>query len=285
LESSKRKGGGRNLTELDVFEITATSVPMNNETRVLSHKQATDAEDQDEPPDQLLANMLEEAADVLDAETDPEDLSAMRDIISALQDLLGTEAGETDETGKALRSRRVQPGAGWLIPESELAGAGAGELKATWTTAYINSLPDSCFLYIAPGGEKDSEGKTTPRSLRYFPVKNADGSVDLAHVRNALSRIPQANVPQSVKDRAMASARRMLNASKAVEVASPKRAADPLRARADTLVLDYMTDGESRRKPPPDKVTARPRPALALDELRRRTRDETLKALAGVDET
>jgi HK97 family phage prohead protease len=67
--------------------------------------------------------------------------------------------------------------------------------KAQWTTAYINTLPDSSFLYIAPGGEKDDEGKTTPRSLRFFPYKDVDGSIDLPHLRNAIARIPQSNAP------------------------------------------------------------------------------------------
>lgn len=64
--------------------------------------------------------------------------------------------------------------------------------KATWTTAYQNNLPDSSFLWIAPGGDRDSDGKTTPRSLRYFPYKDANGKVDLPHLRNAIQRIPQA---------------------------------------------------------------------------------------------
>lgn len=38
LTATDRKGGGRSITELDVFEITATPTPMNNETRVLSTK-------------------------------------------------------------------------------------------------------------------------------------------------------------------------------------------------------------------------------------------------------
>jgi len=83
-------------------------------------------------------------------------------------------------------------------------------LAAVWTTAYINNLPDSSFLYIEGGGEKDSEGKTTPRSLRHFPVKDANGSVDLAHVRNALARIPQSNVPSDAKASATAKAQRLL---------------------------------------------------------------------------
>jgi hypothetical protein len=66
---------------------------------------------------------------------------------------------------------------------------------AQWDTAYINDLPDNSFLYIEDGGKKDEEGKTTPRSLRHFPYKDADGKIDLPHLRNAIARIPQSNVP------------------------------------------------------------------------------------------
>ena len=85
--------------------------------------------------------------------------------------------------------------------------------RATWTGAYINTLPDSSFLYVEPGGSKDGEGKTTPRSLRHFPYKDASGKVDLPHLRNALARIPQSNLPQSVKDSATAKAKRILAAN------------------------------------------------------------------------
>jgi HK97 family phage prohead protease len=64
---------------------------------------------------------------------------------------------------------------------------------AEWDTAYVNDLPDSAFLLIAPGGRKDSGGKTIPRNLRYFPVENAAGEVDTAHLRNALAQIPKAS--------------------------------------------------------------------------------------------
>jgi hypothetical protein len=64
---------------------------------------------------------------------------------------------------------------------------------AEWTTAYKNDLPDGAFLYIEAGGSKDSEGKTVPRSLRHFPVRDANGKVDLPHVRNALARIAQSS--------------------------------------------------------------------------------------------
>ena len=62
------------------------------------------------------------------------------------------------------------------------------EEKADWTTAYVNNLPDSAFAYIEGGGHKDEEGKTVPRSLRHYPHHDANGSVDLPHLRNALAR-------------------------------------------------------------------------------------------------
>lgn len=80
--------------------------------------------------------------------------------------------------------------------------------NAEWDTAYINDLPDSAFAYIAPGGEKDTEGKTKPRSLRYLPHHGADGAVDIPHLRNALSRVSQTNIPADAK----ASATRHLDA-------------------------------------------------------------------------
>ncbi len=57
--------------------------------------------------------------------------------------------------------------------------------KATISTADQNDAPDSAFAYIEPGGEKDADGRTTPRSLRHFYI------ADAAHVRNALARAPQ----------------------------------------------------------------------------------------------
>jgi hypothetical protein len=55
--------------------------------------------------------------------------------------------------------------------------------KRKMRRAEINDLPDRAFAYIEEGGEKDEQGKTTPRSLRHFPIHDA------AHIRNALSRL------------------------------------------------------------------------------------------------
>lgn len=81
---------------------------------------------------------------------------------------------------------------------------------AQWSTEYMNNLPDSSFLYIEPGGKKDSSGKTEPRSLRHFPVKDSSGKPDADHVRNAPARIPQSNVPAAAKEEATRKAQAML---------------------------------------------------------------------------
>lgn len=76
------------------------------------------------------------------------------------------------------------------------------ETRAEWDTAYINDLPDSAFAVVLPGGEKDEQGKTVPRDLRKLPHHNAAGDVDMPHLRNALSREPQSDMPAEMHTRA-----------------------------------------------------------------------------------
>lgn len=90
---------------------------------------------------------------------------------------------------------------------------GCGKMKSAksvWSTADIDALPDSSFLYIESGGTKDEDGKTTPRSLRHFPYKDAAGKVDLPHLRNAISRIPQSSLPKDKRDALQVKAERLL---------------------------------------------------------------------------
>lgn len=63
-----------------------------------------------------------------------------------------------------------------------------------WSKAYVDALPNSAFAYIASDGS------------RHLPYKNAEGRVDLPHVRNALARLNQVDgmspaERQSVKDK------------------------------------------------------------------------------------
>ncbi|MEM3789240.1 MAG: hypothetical protein QXN95_05180 [Candidatus Bathyarchaeia archaeon] len=69
-----------------------------------------------------------------------------------------------------------------------------------WTTRYINDLPDDAFALIEPGGEKDEEGKTVPRTLRHLPHHKPNGDIDLPHLRNAMARVTHiktVNMPKS----------------------------------------------------------------------------------------
>lgn len=83
---------------------------------------------------------------------------------------------------------------------------------AVWSTAMMNDLPDTAFVYIETGGTK-ADGKTSPRSLRHFPYKGSDGSVDLPHLKNALSRIPQSSLPVATKGLVLRKAQRIARAN------------------------------------------------------------------------
>jgi hypothetical protein len=84
-----------------------------------------------------------------------------------------------------------------------------------WTTAYVNDLPDSAFAVIEPGGKKDAEGKTVPRSLRHLPYIDDKGKVDAPHVRNALARLNQTKISPALKERAR---KKLVNAARKVGV-------------------------------------------------------------------
>ena len=66
-------------------------------------------------------------------------------------------------------------------------------LERVWTRRYINSLPDSTFAIVY---------KENDRVVRKFPHHNADGIIDLPHLRNANSRLPQSDIPAEYKQQA-----------------------------------------------------------------------------------
>lgn len=85
-----------------------------------------------------------------------------------------------------------------------------GEHFAKWTAAYINDLPDDAFA-VVESGEKDKEGKTAPRSKRHLPHHSSgvgspteNETVDKAHLKNALARLDQTDIPDELKAKARA---------------------------------------------------------------------------------
>lgn len=98
-----------------------------------------------------------------------------------------------DRMGK--KYRPAKPGEkGRPTPEAWKKATQGDEAEAKqMTRKSINDLPDSDFAYIEPGGKKDEEGKTVPRSLRHLPIHDA------AHVRNALARLPLTKISEEAK--------------------------------------------------------------------------------------
>jgi len=92
--------------------------------------------------------------------------------------------------------------------------------EAEWTAEYVNDLDDDCFAYIEPGGEKDEQGKTTPRSLRHFPYKNAQGNLSPDHVRNGLARLGQELGDWATADAKAQIKKRLCAAAKELEIES-----------------------------------------------------------------
>lgn len=107
---------------------------------------------------------------------------------------------------------------------------------AEWTTKYVNDLPDSAFAYIKPDGEKDEEGKTVPRALRYLPYKDAAGKVDLPHLRNALARLPQTKLSPEEKRKVLAVLR------KAAEEAGVGEYAEELQATIKEVEIEMANE-------------------------------------------
>ena len=98
--------------------------------------------------------------------------------VAELDKQLATEFLESEDTEKVLQ----------------------GELKAVWTTAYINSLKDDCFAYVEDTGKHDDEGRTIPKTARHLPhhpkgggASGTGGIIDLPHLRNALARVNKVN--------------------------------------------------------------------------------------------
>lgn len=129
----------------------------------------------------------------------------------ALNDLLESAyssciAGGGTEASCSRQAWGAAKAAGWKKNKEDDWMKEKNVNKAVWTGKFINSLPDVAFAYIEPGGEKDDDGKTKPRSLKHFPHHNASvksstemDSVDLPHLRNALARLPQSTLPDDIK--------------------------------------------------------------------------------------
>lgn len=109
---------------------------------------------------------------------------------------------------------------------------------AEWTTAFINDLPDSAFLYIAPDGEKGDDGRTTPRSLRYFPYRDAAGKVDLPHLRNAIAQAPKASLSPDIIAKVQAQGRKILEGEREEDMAETPEESEEIQVDKQDAVRE-----------------------------------------------
>jgi hypothetical protein len=115
----------------------------------------------------------------------------------------------------------------------------------------INDLPDSDFAYISPGGKKDASGKTEPRSLRHLPIQDA------AHVRNALARLSQTDIPAAAKKSALSKIK--AQAKKFGIDAADSSEAIYEGCRTTSMVMDRDGYGHFHTFKPGDQYTSKAR--------------------------
>jgi len=77
---------------------------------------------------------------------------------------------------------------------------------AKWTKSYKESLPNSAFAIVLPGKEG--------ASVRMLPVMDADGKIDVPHLRNAIVRFSQGKIELSTAQIAKARSKLMALANK-----------------------------------------------------------------------
>jgi len=165
-------------------------------------------------------------------------------------------------------------------PKPEEEKTKLGELReAEWTAEYVNNLDDDCFAYIEPGGEKDEQGKTTPRSLRHFPYKDAQGNLSADHVRNGLARLGQelgdwatADAKAQIKKKLCAAAKELEIESEVCELEECKETIEALKEQVKVLESQNAALQEELKKKPaseaiiPSTVTS---PSDILREIKR----------------
>jgi HK97 family phage prohead protease len=278
LGSRERKGGGRHITGLDVFEITATPTPMNNDTRVLStknledeaqllarevvedtvpalradvaaeiekaeqeRKAAEETEEAEAPP----PPMTDEQAQDLEQQTQALARAVAEDAVPALKET-APEGPDPLEQIKAAEAQvaalreQVETLQGFVLAQHDVT--------EIWTKAYVDALPDSAFLLVQEG-DKDDQGRTTPRSKRHGPFKDADGNVNVPHLKDSLRRARHSNLPEADRGAIADKGKRVLEGQEKSAI-RPDSEPEPLRRYADQLAEEVA--GPRKKAPPPE---------------------------------
>jgi uncharacterized protein len=158
---------------------------------------------------------------------------AIHEAVGIVQNWAAGHDGHGHKVTPEVQAAAVKAIAEWEADKAAAKGSGrsavvAYEYRAELSTAEINNLPDSAFAHIESGGSKDSEGKTTPRDLRHYPIHDA------AHVRNALGRAgnEMQNGDQGAQQIARAAMPKIQAAAKAMGIGGALGQSDDGRALA-----------------------------------------------------
>lgn len=169
---------------------------------------------------------------------------------------------EVESIGAQYRIFDANTGA--TIKQVDSAHEAATEAVKLKATADVNNLPDSAFLHVEAGGEKDDTGKTVPRTLRHLPYKTADGKIDLPTLRNALSRLGQSDTGTAGGDKWLTADLRKSLIAKAQKILADNtdaESAKPEKKEAQPSIMDRIlgflrgdtqTDKEGKRNSSPD---------------------------------
>lgn len=104
-------------------------------------------------------------------------------------EMLGRQAeGQIDPSLYATLSNAI------VQAEGALMAHGEAMMPADWEAAYVDDLPDSAFLHMEAGDEKD-------KTRRHFPIYNAEGKLEPSRLRRAIALLPQAGSPANSDER------------------------------------------------------------------------------------
>lgn len=179
-------------------------------------------------------------------------------------------------TGKPVNHEAVITNFGEGLIKSMAIKEAQEEMKAVWSKAYIDTLPDSSFAYIEKGGKKDKEGKTVPRSLRHLPYKDKNGKVDLPHLRNALARLDQTDIPAEAKKKAK---EKLLAAAKKagikVQEKSPKKEESKMTEEKKAVADEVVNKEEVKSEQPQETKTSTDEQKVEVKETKEEVKSET----------
>lgn len=83
------------------------------------------------------------------------------------------------------------------------------KVSPAWSSEYVRDLPDGCFLYIEANAQKDLAGRSQS-SHRHWPVKDAEGKLDVRKIADAIEQIPMSGFPKEVKESLLKQAQKLL---------------------------------------------------------------------------